>query len=171
MECPTVKVSFGDIRWARVEDVRVMMTTGAWRREDSDRERQLHWIAMALGSCAAESSALAPVLRAALGEEEWTKVVEIGRRTGPVPCRDMTVANDALTLRVREFHERGRLPIDEESSKVASAEYAHNYAQDLLDRLGARATPEHLSEETAHLEDDDSREAILREFRRLAQHA
>jgi len=164
-----VKVDFGDIQWARVEDVRVMMTTGAWRRKDSDRERQLHWIAMALGSCAAGSSPLAPVLRAALGEEEWTKVVEIGRRTGPVPVRDIEVAYDALSMRAREFHERGRLPIDEQSSKAASAGGAHNYAQDLLDRLGARATPEQLSEETAHLEDDDYREAILREFRRLAQ--
>lgn len=163
------KVEFGDIQWARVEDVRAMLTTGAWGRDQADRDRQLHWIAMALGSCALGGSPLDDVVRATLGEEEWATVVEIGRRTGPIPLRDMSVAYDALTLRVREFHQRGRLAIDEEKSRAATARYAENYALDILRRLGPRATREQLLAEMAHLEDEDYRDAILRSFSRLAQ--
>lgn len=156
------KIDLGDLAFARVEDVRRVLTTGAWDRSLGDRKRLLHWLAVALGAGAIADRPLTRMIRAALGEEEWGIVVRLGKEATAVPFTDMIIAQQALNLRVREFHAKGRLEIDLEASAAAHDRFARNYARHLRQRHGRTASNEQLTAELTHLEDDEYRDAILR---------
>lgn len=153
-----------DLTFADIADVRALLTTGAWSREAPDRDTILHWMAVAFRTATPD---LKPVVRDALGDEEWSRIQKLQDDMGPIPLRDIEVAQRALALTMQVFYETGKLRMDEQRAAAAWARWARKYAQHLCDRFGKGASESELLKELGS--HDDYRQLILRFYKELSE--
>lgn len=156
-------LDFSDIVWVEPDDLRAVLTSGAWHLDSSDREWILSCIATASWAAGPE---IRQAMQRALGDKEWDRTMKIREARGPVRFRDIEIAQSAIAYRLMTFAARGRLRINEEARragmKIRNETYARNFAQSLIEKFGRKPTAQELESELRHIEDDEYRALIVR---------